>query len=358
MLLHYAFADCEEGIYIRSRTDGKLLNITRLRAKTKVHELLIRDLLFADDAALASHSQEGLQRLVDKLSHACKEFGLTISLKKTNIMAQDAESPSVITIENTQLEFVNSFTYLGSTVSDTLNLDTEISSRIAKAAGVMAKLNKRVWNNSLLSERTKVLVYQACVLSTLLYGSESWTAYARQEKRLNSFHLRCLRRLLKIKWQDRVPNTEVLDRAGLLSMPALLSHRRLRWLDHVHRMDPHRLPREIPYGELRGGARRVGRPQLRFKDVCKRDMKGAQINADTWEALAKDRDIWHHKVKEGVHSAEQTARNQMALKGAARKERAASARTPSTFVCPECNKDCHSRIGLHSHSRRCALPPR
>ena len=38
--------------------------------------------------------------------------------------------------------------------------------------------------------------------------------------------------------------------------------------------------------------------------------------------------------------------------------RAASACTPSTFVCPECNKDCHSRIGLHSHSRRCALPPR
>ena len=101
-------------------------------------------------------------------------------------MAQDAKSLPVITIENTQLEVVNSFTYLGSTVSDTLNLDTEISSRIAKAAGVMAKLNKRVWNNSLLSERTKVLVYQACVLSTLLYGSDSWTAYTRQEKRLET----------------------------------------------------------------------------------------------------------------------------------------------------------------------------
>ena len=258
MLLHYAFAGCEEGIYIRSRTDGKLLNIARLHAKTKVYELLIRELLFADDAALTSHSQEGLQRLVDKLSHACKEFGLTISPKKTNIMAQDVESPPVITIENTQLEVVNSFTYLGSSVSDTLSLDTEISSRIAKAAGVMAKL--------------KVLVYQACVLSTLLYGSESWTVYARQEKRLNSFHLRCPRRLLKIKWQDRVPNTEVLDRAGLLSMPALLSHRLLQWLGHVHRMDPHRLPREILYGELRDGARRVGRPQLQLKDVCRRDM--------------------------------------------------------------------------------------
>ncbi|KAL9977646.1 hypothetical protein ACROYT_G015075 [Oculina patagonica] len=38
----------------------------------------------------------------------------------------------------------------------------------------MAKLNKRVWNNDLLSERTKLQVYRSCVLSTLLYESESW----------------------------------------------------------------------------------------------------------------------------------------------------------------------------------------
>ena len=94
------------------------------------------------------------------------------SLKKTNILAQDAETPPVITINNTELEVADSFTYLGSTVSSKALLDVEISSRIAKAAGVMAKLNKRVWTNDLLSERTKLQVYRSCVLSTLLYGSE------------------------------------------------------------------------------------------------------------------------------------------------------------------------------------------
>ena len=99
--------------------------------------------------------------------------GGTVSLKKTNIMAQGAESPPSITIGDTQLEVVDAFTYLGSTVTSSTSLDAEISSRIAKAAGVMAKLNKRVWNNSLLSERTKVCIYQACVLLTLLYSNES-----------------------------------------------------------------------------------------------------------------------------------------------------------------------------------------
>ncbi|XP_068680380.1 uncharacterized protein [Montipora foliosa] len=127
----------------------------------------------------------------------------------------------------------------------------------------MAKLSKRVWGNDLLSERTKMCVYQACVLSTLLYGSESWTSYATQERRLNAFHLRCLRRPLHIRWQDRVTKTEVLERAGSLSMPSLLIQRRLRYLSHAHRMEPDLLSRELLYGELRDGVRRVGRPLLR-----------------------------------------------------------------------------------------------
>lgn len=234
-------------------------------------------------------------------------------------MAQGAESPPSITIGDTQLELVDAFTYLGSTVTRSTSLGAEISSRIAKAAGVMAKLNKRVWNNSLLSERAKVRVYQACVLSTLLYGSESWSTYARQERRLNGFHLRSLRRLLHIKWQDKVPNTEVLQRADLLNIPSMLIQRRIRWLGHVHRMDPQRLQREILYGELRDGACRAGRPLLRFKDTIKSDFKAANINATTWEDTAADRDTWRHSVKAGASRAEEDGRVQAALKRAARK---------------------------------------
>ena len=66
-----------------------------LKSKSKVSETLLRELLFADDAALTSHSVADLQRLIDRFNHACIEFGLTISLKKTVVMAQDAnEVPS------------------------------------------------------------------------------------------------------------------------------------------------------------------------------------------------------------------------------------------------------------------------
>ena len=319
--------------------------------------MLIHELLFADDAALTSHSGECLQHQVDKPSTTCGEFGQTISLKKTYVMAQSAESPPSITIEDTQLEVVDAFTYLGSTVTSSTSSDAEINSRIAKATGVMAKLNKRVWNNSLLSERTKVCVYQACFLSTLLYGSESWSTYAGQERRLNRFHLRSLRRLLRIKWQDQVPDTEVLPRADLLRIPSLLIQRRLRWLGHVHRMVPQRLPREILYGELHDGAHRAGRPLLRLKDTIKRDLEAANIDATIWEDTAVDVNTWRHSVKAGASRADEDGRVQAILKRAARKQHAVSARAPSTYVCANYVRDCHSRIGLHSHARSCPARP-
>lgn len=52
----------------------------------------IREVLSPDGSALVSQFDAKLQCLVGKLSHACKGLGLTISLRKTYIMAQDAEA--------------------------------------------------------------------------------------------------------------------------------------------------------------------------------------------------------------------------------------------------------------------------
>ena len=140
-----------------------------------------------------------MQRLIDRLATACNEFGLTISLKKTEIMLQDVSNAPSIKIGDHTLNIVEKFTYLGSTIASNLSLDPELTSRIGKATTSMARLTKRVWENNMLTINTKMQVYQAVVLSTLLYDSEAWTLYS-QERRLSAFHLRCLRRLLNITW--------------------------------------------------------------------------------------------------------------------------------------------------------------
>ena len=190
MWLKHAFDTTTEGIYLRTRSDGRLF---RLRAKTKVRKVLIRDILFADDAAVATHTQEELQPLMDCFSQAGNDFGLTISLKKTNVLGQDTDAPPVLKIDDYELDAVCQFTYLGSTVTDNLSLDAEIDKRIGEAVSILARLTARVWTSPKLSAKTKMAVYNACVISTLLYGSDTWTTYAGQERRLNSFHLRSIR---------------------------------------------------------------------------------------------------------------------------------------------------------------------
>ena len=357
LLLRYAFSESEEGIYLHTRSDGSLFNLARLRAKTKVRKVLVREMLFADDAAITAHTETALQELINRFAHACSQFGLTISIKKTNILGQDVSSAPSISIGDCTLDVVEDFTYLGSNISSNLSLDTELNMRIGKASTAMARLTKRVWENTMLTIKTKTQVYQACVLSTLLYGSESWTLYTRQERRLNTFHLRCLRRILGISWQDHIPNSEVLARAGSLSMYALLTKRRLRWLGHVTRMQDGRLPKDILYGELATGSRPTGRPTLRYKDVLKRDLKAGGIAPAGFEMLAADRSGWRYTTESAIKSAEQKREEQWEEKRARRRQRAETDTVPlddNVFICSNCNRVCRSRIGLHSHSRRCS----
>ena len=199
---------------------------------------------------------------------------------------------------------VHHFTYLGSTVTDNLSLDVKLDKRIGKAATTLACLTTHVWSNPMLTEKTKMAVYNACVINTLLYGSETWTTYARQERCLHTFHMRSLRSILGISWQDKVPNTEVLSRVGLPSMFTLLRQSRLRWLGHVHRTPDGRIPKDLLYGELATGSRCTGRPQLRYRDVVKCDMKAVGIDTETWENLAADQSQWRRAVTKHLKTGE------------------------------------------------------
>ena len=82
LLLSYAFQKTEDSIYVQTRCDGRLFNLARLRSKTKTRTVLIRERLFADDAALAAPSEQALQGLVDLFNQASR-------LLKTEIFREE-----------------------------------------------------------------------------------------------------------------------------------------------------------------------------------------------------------------------------------------------------------------------------
>ncbi|KAJ8038120.1 hypothetical protein HOLleu_19106 [Holothuria leucospilota] len=167
---------------IKYRTDNKLFNIRRMQAATKVKENRIRDLLFADDCALNATNEHTMQLEMDRSSTACDNFGLTTSTKKTEVMYQPApgkpHTNPEITVKGQTLQAVHKFTYLGSTLTNAVNIDVEVNNRIAKACA-FGRLHKNVWDRRGIRLTTKLEVYRAVILSTLLYACETWTICSR-----------------------------------------------------------------------------------------------------------------------------------------------------------------------------------
>nr|VZI11197.1 unnamed protein product [Spirometra erinaceieuropaei] len=164
-------------------------------------------------------------------------------------------------------------------------------------------------------------MYKAVILTTLLYEAETWTVYTKQVRRLNYFHLSRLRRILKLRWQNRIPDTDVLERTGILNIYTTLIQLQLRCSGHLVRMDYARLPKRLFYGDIAAGSRRQGCQIRRYKDTLKSSLKRLQINPTNWEDLAHDRATWRRTVKTGAAMYEDNRIAATKVKREARKSR-------------------------------------
>ena len=176
-MLTAAFQDGDNGIPIRYRFEGKLFNLGRLQAKSKVQTEVLDEFLFADDMAKGAPTEKKMQKGVDRVSDFCDSYDLTISIRKTEVVYQPAPGKpykeSTITVKGQRLQVVDKFTYLGSTVSRIVNIDDDVNARIAKASAAFGQLRGSVWDRSGIRLDTKLKVHKAVVLPTLLYACKT-----------------------------------------------------------------------------------------------------------------------------------------------------------------------------------------
>ena len=213
-------------------------------------EINLLDVDFADDMALLDNIKDGLQETTDLLCKYAAQAGLRINVKKTEVMAigkdttqrpYTEESTVDITVDSSLLQQVSNFKYLGVNISSDGTIESELSARIQKASGAFNQMSN-IWKNRNIQTNTKIRIYKASVLTILLYGSEVWNTTKKQYHRLEVFHQRCLRRILRIKWFHHTRNIDVLERARINPIETYVGANRLRWFGHVSRMDSSRMP--------------------------------------------------------------------------------------------------------------------
>ena len=174
------------------------------------------------------------------LWNADQLFGLEFSLKKTEVLHQPAPLEEYhlphINIGGTELKAVHQFPYLGCIITSDSKIDWEVDNTLTKANSTFGWLYKRVWNSKDQKKGTKISVYRATVLTTLLYSSESWVTYCHHLRLFERFHQSLLRIILNIYWSNYISNVEVLDQAEITSIEAMLLKSQLRWAGYVFRM--------------------------------------------------------------------------------------------------------------------------
>ena len=280
------------------------------RQSSRQPEKCVIDLDYADDIAAMDDTVEGLQETTDNIAKYCGLGGLKMNAKKTEAMVigKDASQHPLpqnrtmnLTVDGNPVRQVTQFTYLGATITSDGKIDKEISVRIGKATGAFNQLNN-IWKNKNISINNKVRIYVAAVLTILTYGCEVWNTTQVQNRRLESFHQYCLRRILRVRWFHRVKNEDVLGRASISALTEIITTKRLRWFGHVSRMPEDRLPNYLLEWKPKHGKRSRGRPRKTLNEVYIEDaeqrLNQNGLTIGCMRRLAEDRKGWRTATRQ------------------------------------------------------------
>ena len=166
-------------------------------------------------------------------------MGLKVNVDKCKLLRINSRNNDVVELNGRGIEDVDRFVYLGATVSKEGGGTEDIHNRVVKARGVLLRLTK-IWSSHSISRRTKVRLYKTLVKPVLIYGCETWKMNKCDENKIDVFQSRFLRRIFKIRRQERITctNKEVLKMAEIEKLREDLRRRRWKFIGHIMREEP------------------------------------------------------------------------------------------------------------------------
>ena len=149
-----------------------------------------------------------------------------------------------------------------------------------------------------MNSDTKRRLFVSTVESVLLYGCETWTLTVADEKALDGFYTRLLRRALNVSWEEHVRNVDLYGNLPRLSNK--IRERRMKLAGHSVR-HPELVASGLVLWEPAHGSRSAGGRRATYIDALKRDT-GLTVTAEV-KTLMVDRQRWRaaiHDSRVGV----------------------------------------------------------
>ena len=251
---------------------------------------------YADDLVLLSKEEKVLQDMIDKLIEIGRCYGMEMNVKKTKVVriSRNPFQLKIMIDQKQQLENVESFKYLGSILTNDGKCTCDIKCRIAMAEFAFNKKRVLFTNKLVLELRKKLVKYYVC--SIALYGAETWTLRAVDQKHLESFEMWCWRRMEKISWTDNVRNEEVLLRVKEhRNIIHKISKWKANWIGRILRRNC--LLQRVIEGKIKGGIEVTGRRGRRHRKLLDDLKERGGYSHLKEEAL--DRTMWRARFGRG-----------------------------------------------------------
>jgi len=191
----------------------------------------LEDLDFADDIALLSHRFQQIQEKTTRLETIAARTGLRIKGTKTMMRIKN-ENENGVSLMSGPTEEVSEFTYLRSVVSKTGGTEEDVKLKLGRAR-VAFRMKDKVRTSNVYSRRTKLRLFNSNVKQLLLYGSETWRSAKALTNNVHVFINRSLRRILAIRWYDKMSNVELWKATDQESAEVLVKKKEMD-MDRTH----------------------------------------------------------------------------------------------------------------------------
>ena len=249
----------------------------------------LTDTDFADDIALISESLANAQSLLNALEQASNCVGLYLNESKTEFfnMCHSDNDFIIKTLNNTILNIVSDYVYLGSYISSS---EKDFLTRKGMAWSACNAMHK-IWTSH-LSRSFKLKIFQAAIEPILLYGSETWTLSKKLEKRLDGTFTRLLMRAQNLSWKRHPTKNEIYG--TLPPVSDIVKARRVQFAGHCRRAENEIISSVLLW---KPSSRNVRGRKLSYPDVISRD---TGIQRQDLDKTMQDREVWRSIVSSMV----------------------------------------------------------
>ncbi|KAI8422423.1 hypothetical protein MSG28_006263 [Choristoneura fumiferana] len=250
---------------------------------------VINNLRYADDTTLLAQTKEDMENLLTRLETTSLKFGLSINREKTKMMIVDRAEQIRTNVQSiANCEVVQSYIYLGSTISSTGGCSDEIRRRSRTPEKDLEGQKSYQEDEGQIDEMSGFPIF--------LYGAETWSLRLQDRRKIDALEMWCWRRLLKIPWTAFRTNLSILKELHIKDrLSSTVQLRILKFFGHISRNE-NSMERLVVQGQVEGRRAR-GRSPTRWTDLIKKATESTMVQCTR---NASNRQKWKHIAKRAV----------------------------------------------------------